>query len=496
MIDVLLPYQSSPSFETTLSQFIHSPLVHEIWILHDGSFKGDRKKCNAVSCDSFGSGASLNGILGKVRAEYLLVLSRAGEIRLSDSSLERLVYVLGETGSGMAYSDYDALGKGDRQHHPVNDYQFGSIRDNFDFGLLQLYSARAIQAAFKKHGPLSEVKNAGLYDLRLRVSVDHKLFHVQEYLYTVVESDTRTSGEKQFDYVDPRNQEVQKEMERVATDHLKRIDAYLAPQFKPLPKTLGSFPVEASVVIPVRNRERTVADAVRSVLNQKTDATFNVIVVDNHSTDRTTSILTDLAKKDPRVNHLIPERDDLGIGGCWNEAIRSGQCGRYAVQLDSDDLYSDENTLNSIIEIFRSGEYAMVIGSYRLVNMKLEEIPPGIIDHKEWTPENGRNNALRINGLGAPRAFLTQLLREYPIPNVSYGEDYAIALRLSREYRIGRIYVPIYLCRRWEGNTDAALAIEQVNRNDSYKDKIRTIEILARQSLNARGRFEPPISQP
>jgi len=486
LIDVVLPYHSSPAFETILSQFVHSPLVHEIWILHDGSFKGDRKKCNSVKSDSFGSRAALNEVLGKVRAEYLLVFSRAGEIILSDSSLERLVYVLHETGAGMTYSDYDTLGKGTRHHHPVNDYQFGSIRDNFDFGLLQLYSVKAVQETVRKYGPLPDVWHAGLYDLRLRVSVDRRLFHVQEYLYTIVESDTRTSGEKQFDYVDPRNQEVQKEMERVATDHLKRIGAYLSPQFKALPKASGSFPVEVSVIIPVRNRERTIADAIGSVLRQKTDKPFNLIVVDNHSKDRTTSIVADLAKRDPRVIHLIPERDDLGIGGCWNEGVRSERCGRYAVQLDSDDMYSDENTLQSVIETFRSGEYAMVIGSYKLVNMQLEEIPPGIIDHKEWTPENGRNNALRINGLGAPRAFLTQLLRENPIPNVSYGEDYAIALRLSREYRIGRIYVPIYLCRRWEGNTDAALPVEQVNRNDSYKDKLRTIEILARQSMNAR----------
>lgn len=496
MIDVILPHTSDPSFERTLGQFIHSALVRRVAVIHDGSFAGRSEKCDSVRSDVFASGKNFNNILGTVKADFLLIVPRVNEVMLGDSCLERLVNVLAETGSGMAYSDFYSENEGKRSAHAVNDYQFGSIRDNFDFGLLQLYSASAIRSALKKYGTLADVRHAALYDLRLKVSIDHRLFHVQEFLYSVIESDARKSGEKQFDYVDPRNQEVQKEMEQVATDYLKHIDAYLAPLFKPIPKLFGGLPVEASVIIPVRNRERTIADAVTSALKQKTDSAFNVLVVDNHSTDKTTSILADLARTNPRVLHLIPSRNDLGIGGCWNEAVRSQHCGRYAVQLDSDDLYSGEKALQSIIETFRSGEYAMVIGSYKLVNMQLEEIPPGVIDHKEWTPGNGRNNALRINGLGAPRAFVTQLLREHPIPNVSYGEDYAIALRLSREYRIARIFEPIYLCRRWEGNTDSALALEQINRNDSYKDKIRTIEMLARQSLNARGRFEPTVPQP
>jgi len=430
-----------------------------------------------------------------MKSDAILILARAGEVTLGDSCLERMATVLSETGAGMVYADFYTV-NGKQIPHPVNDYQLGSVRDNFDFGQLQMYSARAARSAVKKYGTLANVRSGALYDLRLKVSVDHQLFHIREYLYSVIETDARKSGEKQFDYVDPRNQEVQKELERVATDHLKRINAYLAPQFRKIPKSADTFAVDASVIIPVRNRERTIADAVKSALGQKTDSGFNVIVVDNHSTDRTTSILADLARSDPRIIHLLPSRHDLGIGGCWNEAVRSEHCGRYAVQLDSDDLYSGEATLQSILDTFRSGDYAMVIGSYKLVNMQLEDIPPGVIDHKEWTPENGRNNALRINGLGAPRAFLTHLLRAHPIPNVSYGEDYAIALRLSREYRIGRIFDPIYLCRRWEGNTDAALAADQVNRHDSYKDSIRTIEMLARQSLNARGRFEPTIPQP
>ncbi|MBI3787047.1 MAG: glycosyltransferase family 2 protein, partial [Ignavibacteriales bacterium] len=317
--------------------------------------------------------------------------------------------------------------------------------------------------------------------------IDYAAFHIQENLYTKVESDTRLTGEKLFDYVDPRNQAVQKEMEIVATKHLKNVGAYLKPKFKKVPKVDTGFPVEASVIIPVRNREATIPDAVQSVLRQQTDFSFNIIVVDNHSTDRTTEILAALAKENSKVKHLVPTRHDLGIGGCWNEAVFSEHCGRYAVQLDSDDIYSNGTTLQKIVDVFRKGNYAMVIGSYKLVNMKLEEIPPGIIDHKEWTPENGRNNALRINGLGAPRAFNTALLRQIGLPNVSYGEDYAVALRLSREYQIGRIYEPVYLCRRWEGNTDAVLSIEKANRHDYYKDKIRTIELLARQVMNRKG---------
>lgn len=273
-------------------------------------------------------------------------------------------------------------------------------------------------------------------------------------------------------------------MEAVFTKHLKNIGAYLKPDFKKVPKTGAFYPVEASVIIPVRNREKTVGDAVQSALSQKADFPFNVIVVDNHSTDRTTGILSELCEKNASVKQLIPSRKDLGIGGCWNEAVLSEHCGRYAIQLDSDDIYSSPATLQKIVDEFRGGDYAMVIGSYKLVNKELQEIPPGVIDHKEWTPENGRNNALRINGLGAPRAFQTALLRQVLLPNVSYGEDYAVALHLSREYRIGRIYEPLYLCRRWEGNTDAALTIEKSNKNDFYKDKVRTMEILARQAMN------------
>jgi hypothetical protein len=386
----------------------------------------------------------------------------------------------------MVYADHYDVKNGARSEHPLAEYQLGSIRDNFDFGAVQFYTMRSVKNVLKKYGTSSKLAFGGLYDLRLKVSVAHEIFHIQEYLYTKVEVDLRASGEKLFDYVDPRNQALQKEMEVVATAHLKRIGAYLKPKFAKIPKSTGMFPVEASVIIPVRNRERTISDAVNSVLSQQTDFTFNVIVIDNHSTDRTTAIMQELSAKDPRIVHLIPTRQDLGIGGCWNEGVFSAQCGKYAIQLDSDDMYSGPDTLQKIVNLFHSGNYAMIIGSYKLVNAQLEDIPPGIIDHKEWTPDNGRNNALRINGLGAPRAFNTPLLRQIGLPNSSYGEDYATAIRLSRYYQIGRIFDSLYLCRRWEGNTDAALPIEKINRNDGYKDKIRTIEIRARQALNKK----------
>ena len=320
---------------------------------------------------------------------------------------------------------------------------------------------------------------AGLYDLRLRLSEKFSITRIPEPLYTASVADTRSSGEKQFDYVDPKNRDYQIEMERVATTHLQRIGAWLPPEFRSVPRVDGEFPREASVIIPVRNRERTVLDAVNSVLGQSADFTFNVIVVDNHSTDRTTEMLRGIG--DSRLVHLIPGRKDLGIGGCWNEGLKSSTCGRYAVQLDSDDLYSSPHSLASIVEELKRGPYAMVVGSYTMVNFKLETIPPGLIDHREWTRDNGRNNALRINGLGAPRAFDTAIVREIGFPNVSYGEDYAVGLRISRDYEIGRIYDSVYLCRRWEGNSDSALPLETANRYDSYKDGLRTDEILARQ---------------
>jgi hypothetical protein len=372
--------------------------------------------------------------------------------------------VMRDTGAGWVYSD--SVG------HPRIAYQRGSIRDNFDFGPVIAVRADAISS-------LTETRWGGLYDLRLKLSETYSVVHIPEPLYGSSVLDTRPTGQRQFDYVDPRNREYQLEMETIATAHLTRIGAWLAPRFEIVPAPAEEYPVRASIVIPVRNRERTILDAIRSALSQKTDFQFNVIVVDNHSTDSTTELLR--AFTDPRLVHTVPARRDLGIGGCWNEAIYSSHCGRYAVQLDSDDLYINDEVLARIVGELENGSYAMVIASYTMVDFGLKEIPPGLIDHREWSRENGRNNALRINGLGAPRAFDTSVVRRIGFPNVSYGEDYAVALRISRDYEIGRIYDSVYLCRRWEGNTDTALPLETANRYDAYKDWVRTVEIEARQ---------------
>lgn len=481
VITVALPYTDLPSFSLTLSSFLDSPFVKEVIILHQGQFTRKLERVAAIRVDAPWSSKAVSAVVQRARSEYLLFVTQSHEMQLGQGALARMVHVARQTRAGLLYSDYWEVKKGVRSERPLIDYQLGSLRDNFEFGPMMLFSTKAARASLKKYGVMRNVSGAGLYDLRLKVSIHASVFHLQEFLYTKVEADMRTSGEKLFDYVDPKNRAVQVEMEKVVTQHLKHIGAYLAPSFRNVPKDSYDYPVDASVVIPVRNREGTIADAVDSVLRQKANVSFNIIVVDNHSTDRTTHILKELAARDARVHHVIPERHDLAIGGCWNEAVQSEMCGRIAIQLDSDDLYSDDATIQRVVDGFAATNVAMVIGSYKLVNMKLEEIPPGLIDHREWTAANGRNNALRINGLGAPRAFRTFLLRQEPIPNVSYGEDYAIALRLSREYQIGRIYQPIYLCRRWEGNTDAALSVEKVNRNDLYKDRIRTIEVMARQ---------------
>lgn len=380
---------------------------------------------------------------------------------------DRMAQVLRDSGAGLVYAD--------SIEHPRIDCQPGSIRDNFDFGPVVAISVPAARQVWED----GSFRWAGFYDLRLRLSEAFPVVRIPEGLYESAPLDNRPTGEKQFDYVDPRNRNYQVEMEAAATAHLARIGALLTEPFRPVPPPSRDFPVEASIVIPVRNRERTIEDAVASALSQQAEFSFNVIVVDNHSTDGTTAILR--RHSDRRLVHLVPDRTHLGIGGCWNAALFSELCGRFAVQLDSDDLYAGPDCLAKIVEELRRGPYAMVVGSYSMVNFALDPLPPGLIDHREWTPENGRNNALRINGLGAPRAFDTSVLRGIGFPNVSYGEDYAVGLRVCREYEIGRIYESVYLCRRWEGNTDSVLPIETANRYDVYKDWIRTNEIRARR---------------
>ena len=426
-------------------------------------------------------------IAGKMTGDYVLLNLKPTIVEMGDNALPRLIRVAEETDAAMVYSDYLAVKEGETERHPVIDYQEGSLRDDFDFGQVVLIRtkwlkkwAEEVAADENRH-----YQFAAWYDFRLFLSRCGLLFHLNETLYTIVEEDTRKSGEKQFDYVNPRNREVQIEMERACTEHLRQLNALIdTTSYGDIDFNEGDFEVEASVVIPVFNRAKTVADAVKSALSQETKFSFNVIVVDNHSTDGTAEILAELARENEKLIVLNPNRRDLGIGGCWNLAINNEHCGRFAVQLDSDDLYSSPQTLQKIVEAFHEQRAAMIVGSYRMCNFQLETLPPGIIDHREWTDENGPNNALRINGLGAPRAFFTPLARLIQFPNTSYGEDYAMGLAFSRQWRIGRIYDELYLCRRWEGNSDAALPVEKVNANNLYKDRLRTMELMARRKMN------------
>ena len=428
----------------------------------------------------------LSSIAERCTTEYLLIYTHAGGLHVGYRAIERMLRTAIESHADWVYSHRHVTKQGEVLAVPTNEFQEGSIRDDFDFGPLVLIRAEAVRQFLANSS--EEMQHAAFYQLRLYISRTSRLVHINEYLYTEQEEDTRTSGEKQFDYVDPRNRQIQIEMERACTTYLKAVKAFVDYRtLKTIDTTEYQFPYEATVIIPVKNRAKTIGDAVRSVLSQETDFAFNLIVVDNHSTDGTTELLEQLTvdnrkqTTDCQITHLIPERTDLGIGGCWDLAIRHEHCGRYAVQLDSDDLYSDPHTLQSIVDTFRREQCAMVVGSYRLCNFALETLPPGIIDHREWTEENGMNNALRINGLGAPRAFYTPVIREIGFPNVSYGEDYAVGIAISRTYRLGRIYDPIYLCRRWEGNSDAALSPERVAAHNHYKDSLRTQELRARQ---------------
>ncbi|MCI0662663.1 MAG: glycosyltransferase [Acidobacteria bacterium] len=440
----------------------------------------------AVIIDSFFSGAAIRKIIANWKTDYLLLALPQGKLEFGARTLERFLQVAEETGAGLLYSDFREQNVDEFTAHPLIDYQAGSIRDSFDFGSVLLLSRRAVETALEKYGDVrNDLKWGGLYSLRLKLSIDSPILRIPEQLYTRAAFDLRASGEKVFDYLDPRKRQYQIEMEEIAADHLKQINAFLVPVFAEVAEPQGHFPVKASVIIPVRNRVSTIQTAVQSALSQKTDFEFNVIVVDNHSTDGTTPLLQRLSSDDRRLIHHVPSRTDLGIGGCWNEAIYSSHCGRFAVQLDSDDIYSDNHTLTRIVTEFEQGHYAMIIGAYKIVDFDLNELPPGLIDHREWTRENGRNNALRIDGLGAPRAFDVTVLRKIGFPNVSYGEDYAVALRISRDYEIGRVYDPLYFARRWPGNSDSSLSITTSNSYHTYKDRLRTFEILARQKFNA-----------
>jgi hypothetical protein len=471
--------------DETLSNWRQHPLVDRLILLIGSNNQREIPSAETIHVDSIFSGRVINQILERWQSDYLLLALPGGRIEWGSRTFERLIQVASDSSCGLAYGDYQELNGGEIKDHPLVEYQLGSIRDNFDFGGAILLSRRAVINALQVHGRVSdELRWGGLYDLRLKLSLRERIVHLPESLYRREVLETRTSGERIFDYVSPTQRDFQIEMEAIATEHLRRLGAYLKPDFKQVAETTAEFANLASVIIPVRNRVGTIADAVRSALSQQTDFPFNVIVVDNHSTDGTSEILQQPESDNAKLIHIIPERRDLGIGGCWNEAIYSRYCGRYAVQLDSDDLYSSDQTLSRIVGMLREGNYAMVIGSYTTVDFELHELPPGLIDHREWTRENGRNNALRINGLGAPRAFDVTILRQIGLPNVSYGEDYSVALRISREYEIGRIYESLYLARRWGGNSDSALSLATANLYDAYKDFIRTQEILARLEIN------------
>lgn len=434
---------------------------------------------------SFFSTETLKEIADIASEKYILLYTDISKPNIRTDAVSRMIDIAESTSASIVYSDYCLYENKTRIERPLIDYLPGSLRDDFDFGPLMLVRSDMMKKCMKE----SDVsyKYAGLYDLRLRLSCIGEIVHVNEYLYSAKVLETgEDAHSRHFGYTDPKNREKQIEMEKACTAHLKRIGGYLQPEFKDINLNYGKFDYEASVIIPVRDRATTITEAIRSALAQKTDFLFNVIVVDNHSKDGTTEAIDNEAAKDNRVVHIIPERKDLGIGGCWNLGISSDKCGRFAVQLDSDDLYKNEHTLQRIVDTFRKEHCAMVIGSYIITDFNLNTLPPGIINHLEWTEANGRNNALRVNGLGAPRAFFTPLIREIKFPNTSYGEDYAVGLRISREYRIGRIYEPVYVCRRWNGNSDANLSLVQTNANNFYKDKIRTWEVVARIKLNRK----------
>ena len=471
-IECFVPSMSGEDISVTVESFSRSSAFTGVTILSGLSLR---------------TTDTLRSIAEAVSEKFILLYTKDHPLEMGMFALDRILAIAEDTGADMLYADHYELVTGEdgvalRKRHPLIACQKGALRDDFDFGSVLVFRSSSFKRAVRAME--TDYEFGALYDLRLRMK---NIVHINEYLYTEIETDNRKSGEKLFDYVDPKNRDVQIEMEKVCTAHLKRIGAWLEPKFKD-PDINGfervDFNVKASVVIPVFNRIRTVKDAVASALSQKTDFPYNVIVVDNHSTDGTTGILEEIAAANPDLVHIVPARHDLGIGGCWNLAVHHELCGEYAVQLDSDDVYSGPDTLQKIVDAFSEQKCAMVVGTYQMTDFQMNPIPPGVIDHKEWTEDNGRNNALRINGLGAPRAFWTPLLRTINLPNTSYGEDYALGLRISREYRIGRIYDVLYCCRRWDGNSDAALDIDKVNANNLYKDRIRTWELEARIRMN------------
>ena len=483
-----MPCGDFAAIANTLRQLRGSRMIRHINLMVTSDFalaNAVPDGCSFVVVDGLRSSSAIRSMAENVTADYAMMFLGYAPVSLGQYAIQRMMRVAMETGAAMVYSDRLAVKNGTAEPHPVIDWQEGSLRDDFDFGSMVMADASLLRK-FAEEADDTDYKYAGWYELWLYLSRHGRMFHINETLYTEEETDLRASGVKQFDYVNPANRAVQIEMEQAVTAHLKAVgawvdtSAYTEPDFDE-----QEFDVEATVVIPVRNREKTICDAVDSALSQATKFKFNVIVVDNHSTDNTTKLLD--AYTDERLIHIIPQRTDLGIGGCWNVAVDDKRCGRFAVQLDSDDLYSSPSTLQSIVDAFYSQRAAMIVGSYRMCDFGLNTLPPGLISHAEWTEANGCNNALRINGLGAPRAFFTPLLRQIRFPNTSYGEDYALGLAFSRHFKIGRIFTELYLCRRWDGNSDAALSVDKVNANNLYKDRLRTMELMARKNMNSGG---------
>lgn len=480
-INCFIPFAGVAQTEKTILGIQATGLIKTIYLISTQPTDEPLLGCELLSVDTLSSSTTMRAIAARSDAEYTLLYTKETTLELGLFALERMVHIAQSSSAGMVYADHYQVTSSERKNAPVIGYQLGSLRDDFNFGSVLLFNAKALKEAAGRMKANHDY--AGLYDLRLKLSQNHALVHINEYLYSEVENDTRKSGEKIFDYVDPKNRNRQIEMELACTEHLKETGGYLTPEFKKIEFAAGNFEYEASVIIPVRNRIRTIRDAIRSVLTQKTDFKFNLIIIDNHSTDGTTEAIEEF-KADERLIHILPERNDLGIGGCWNVGVHHAMCGKFAVQLDSDDVYAHEQTLQTMVRAFYEQNCAMVVGTYMMTDFDMNMIAPGIIDHKEWTPENGRNNALRINGLGAPRAFYTPVLREINVPNTSYGEDYALGLNFSRHYQIGRVYEVVYLCRRWDDNSDASLDVVKMNGHNLYKDRIRTWELQARIAMN------------
>ncbi|MCQ2290742.1 MAG: glycosyltransferase [Bacteroidales bacterium] len=492
-INCFIPFANAEQAKATIEGLKANENVSKIYLLANAEAEGTVEGCELIQVKNLTASSTMKAIAEKAEgADFVMLYTKYNTLKFAPYAIERFVTLACDSQSAMLYADhYNVTDKG-ADKAPVIDYQFGSLRDDFDFGSVLFFCAECYKkaaAAMK-----ADYEFAGLYDLRLKLSQFGQITHINEYLYSDVELDTRKSGEKIFDYVDPKNRGRQIEMEQACTEHLKEIGGYLAPEkevdgkmvpnFKHIEFDRGDFEYEVTVMIPVRNRIRTIRDAINSVLMQKCDFKFNLMVVDNFSTDGTREAIAEY--DDPRLIHLIADFYDCGIGGYWNYAASQPNAGKFMVQLDSDDMYKDENTLSTMVKAFYEQNVAMVVGTYMMTDINGNMIPPGIIDHKEWTPENGRNNALRINGLGAPRAFYTPVLRDVKLPNTSYGEDYALGLNISRTYQIGRVYEPVYLCRRWEDNSDASLDVVKMNNNNLYKDRIRTWELQARVAMNKK----------